>query len=582
MSMNEVGSISHQQKKQNTQTEQTAANRETTVEVFGSEHLATNTDLTADESNSLFEGTFLRSGSESSTSSAHSKPSYASVEELPDDIREQYPKTEDQEALLTLNDEQWEQACKLMDTKLTASSIVQIVQIFTPEQVDTIKLRAEELQDAAGGKDNVYGMAMGLDNYNPLSEYNLVSLDYDLTKRTTVLDKDLNVRSIEKVSEHTTEDGKTYRIQEAHDLKNNVLSKTRYDKDDETGFYSATYEIRSKIKPHGSMVSRELIKPSEIGGLYDVEVLDETGSRDVSKTDVSEGRVTVRREMESPDGTKTQYSYRDDPQGNRYMRYKITTPDGEVLMNNTKTFTVVDEHTFKSTFNDKSYTMTLEDDMLTVVDDSNPEDVTYIDTCDIEDNREKLVSALKQIPGDQLISIAKTTDKLVGIDSVLKSYYTPRGREIHSGDDPFVVLHEEGHAKDYQAFNLDNHSTFDRMISQDKDFQRIYQEEKDAFTEAFPDAQREHVDYFINTLTHYGGFFGGMKETIAESNAILETPRSPEILGLRTQYLQQYFPRTIAHLNTLLQENREHPDAAPMPLLTVPKLEVPEIKLPKR
>ncbi len=580
MSMNEVGRISAQNKKQPQTNEMQASEKETNVEIFGSEQLAVNTDLSADENNSLFEETFLRPKTE--TTSSTTKPSYASVEELPDDIKEMYPKKEDQEALLTLDDAQWEQACKLMDTKITAGSIVQIVKMFNPEQVDKIKTQAEQLQDAAGGKENVFGMVMGLDKYNPLTEYNLVSLDYDLTKRTTVLDKDLNVRSIEKVSEHTTEDGKTYRIQEAHDLKNNVLSKTRYDRSSTTGFYSPSYEIRSKIKPDGSMVSRELIKPSSIGGLYDVEYLDETGKKDISKTEVSKGRVTVRREMESPDGTKTQYSYRDDPQGNRYMRYKITTAEGEVLMNNTKTFTVVDENTFKSTFNDKSYTMTLEDDMLTVVDDNNPENVTYIDTCEIEGDREKLVSALKQIPGDQLIAISKTTDKLVGIDTVIKSYYSPKDREIHSGDNAFVVLHEEGHAKDSQVLNFDDMSTFDKMISQDKDFQRIYNEEKASFTEAFPDAQREHIDYFINTVTHYGGYFGGMKETVAESNAILETPRSHELLGLRTQYLQQYFPRTIAHLNTLLQEDREHPKSTPRPLLTVPKIELPEIKIPKR
>ena len=38
-------------------------------------------------------------------------------------------------------------------------------------------------------------------------------------------------------------------------------------------------------------------------------------------------------------------------------------------------------------------------------------------------------------------------------------------------------------------------------------------------------------------------------ETIAESNALLTTPKTHELLAIRSQYLQQYFPRTIALLD---------------------------------
>ena len=76
-----------------------------------------------------------------------------------------------------------------------------------------------------------------------------------------------------------------------------------------------------------------------------------------------------------------------------------------------------------------------------------------------------------------------------------------------------------------------------------------YDKEREAFNKAFPDTQRDHIDYFINKATHYGGELGGLGETIAESNALLTTPKTHELLAIRSQYLQQYFPRTIALLD---------------------------------
>lgn len=46
--------------------------------------------------------------------------------------------------------------------------------------------------------------------------------------------------------------------------------------------------------------------------------------------------------------------------------------------------------------------------------------------------------------------------------------------------------------------------------------------------------------------------FAGRKETIAETNALLNTYQSVDLLGSRTQYLQQHFPRTIAYLSEKL------------------------------
>lgn len=577
MSMNEIGGIQQPQiKKKQQDTATSANNSNTNLDVFASDNVAARVNLVADENNSLF-STNLKLSEDNATTETPTNET-AKSDDLPEDIKLKYPSAEDQKALKSLSAEQLEQAKKLMDTKIKAGNIVQIVQLFKPEQVDKIKEKAKEMETAAGGADKVFVMGLTNDKYDK-SSYNLVALNLDLSMQTTVLDKDLKTRSIERLSEHTTEDGKKYRIQEAYDIQNNTLSKIRYDFDEKYNTFKANYEIRSKIREDGSMVSREYTRPSQVAGIYDVEILDENGLRNPSKTKVKKnGRTTVRRDMESPDGTRTKYTYRDDPQGNRYSRYKITTQDGEVLMNNTKTFKVIDANTFKSTFNDNSYTMTIDGDILTVVDDNNPENTAKIDMSKIKGKKEAFIPVLKQMSGDQLIALSKTTDNLVGIDSVIKSYYDPKNHSINSGDDMFVVLHEEGHAKDFQTLSMWDSSSIQTLISRNKDLKTIFESETKAFNQAFPDAQREHVDYFINTLSHYGGPSGGIQETVAESNAILETPRSNELLGLRSQYLQQYFPRTIAKLNELLSENRER--GANYPKIKLPPINIPPIQIP--
>ena len=585
MSTNEVGSITRQQLKRNQEQSDNTINSENSpeIEVFASDNVSARVNLNADETNSLFENTTLHATRENGALSVNSDTQ--AVTELPDDIKQRFPSQKDQEALKNLSEAQLEQARKLMDTRFSGQNISQIVQIFKPEQVDKIKQQATEMEELSGGKENVYMMALGNDKYDQ-SAYTLSALNFDLSLKTNVLNKDLTTRSIEDVTEHTTEDGKKYRERNAYDLGTNTLSKTRYDYDEKNRTYVTSYEIRSKIRDDGSMVSRELIKPSSVAGIYDIEVLTEDGVKDVSSVKQRKnGRTTVRKDMESPDGTRTEYLYRDTPDGNRYSRYKITDKDGNVLMNNTKSFKVVDENTFTSSFNDESYTMTVSDNILTVKSETDETKTAQIDLSAIQGNKEELIPILKQMSGDQLIALSKTTDKLVGIDSVIESYYSAKTREIHSGDDMFVVLHEEGHAKDFQTLNLlDMLGSESTMISRDDDLYKVFNQEKQAFNQAFPDAQREHIDYFINTLTHYGGYMGGLQETVAESNAILETPRSHEMLGLRTQYLQQYFPKTIAKLNELLSEDRQRAEQkmrVDFPEIKIPEIEIPDIEIPE-
>lgn len=264
--------------------------------------------------------------------------------------------------------------------------------------------------------------------------------------------------------------------------------------------------------------------------------------------------------MVSLDGTRTDYLYENDESGNRISDYKITDKNGKVLLKKSSTFEVVAPNKIISSNNDDKYEITLSDKTIDVKDLKRPErEVVTLDIDKkIQGNKKKILASLKEMPGEELIKVAQSTKTLVGIDSPLESYYAPADKSIHSGDQLFVVLHELGHARDMRDVNLNSslklNETIGKAIFADEKLNKTFEEEKKNFNKAFPDAQRDHIDYFINTLNHYGGEVGGLRETIAESNALLTTPKTMELLAIRSQYLQQYFPRTIAHLSETLNK----------------------------
>ena len=75
-----------------------------------------------------------------------------------------------------------------------------------------------------------------------------------------------------------------------------------------------------------------------------------------------------------------------------------------------------------------------------------------------------------------------------------------------------------------------------------------FEAEKAAFNEAFPLAQRDHISYFIKTSEYKDG----LQEAIAETNALLNTKNTEDLFSIRSQYLQQYFPKTIVLLAQMM------------------------------
>ncbi len=450
------------------------------------------------------------------------------------------------------------EAKPLIKTQLSGENVAIIA--CTPAlegKTDKVASKVLDMEKAMG--DNLKEIVFNGNAYDT-SEYLIQASTKDNQINTELLDKNLKREAIENMSLCQSK-GQVYQIKKVNDLRNNTISKVRLSIDDE-GYPTATHEIRVVKDKAGNVVRKEYTSPSEVNGVFDIRYVDAKGKETVvssGKIDKKTGETTIKKNMVSLDGTKTDYAYYDDPQGNRIVDYKITDKNGKVLLNNSSTFEVVNENHFVSTKNNQKYDILVDQHDINVTDMNNPKRKARISIDrQIKGDKKEILKSLKAMPGEELFKVAESTKKLVGSKDVLESYYDPGDKSIHSGSNLFVIMHELGHARDFR--DVDGSSdeaytnTLFKSMSENKDIQKVYDEERNAFNKAFPDTQRDHIDYFINKATHYGGELGGLGETIAESNALLTTPKSHELLAMRSQYLQQYFPKTIAMLDKVSNE----------------------------
>ena len=447
----------------------------------------------------------------------------------------------------------------LTKTSLSPENILALKN-FKPQFLEKVSDRVAEVEKDACN-NNVKQIVFTADNADR-SAFNIVAKDNKNTVHSVLVDKNMNKDAVETSNIYRTKKGNIYQIKKVNDLRNNTISKVRLQAD-ENGYPMVTHEVRVIKDKNNKVVRTEYTSPSEIAGIFDIKYQYPNGKEEVvssGKFDKKTGITSIKKNMVSLDGTRTDYLYENDENGNRISDYKITDKNGKVLLNKSATFEVVSPNKIISSNNDNKYEITLSDKSIDVKDLKHPErEVVTLDIDKkIQGNKKAILASLKEMPGEELIKVAQSTKTLVGIDSPLESYYSPADKSIHSSDQLFVVLHELGHARDMRDVNLNStlkfKETIGKAIFTDEKLYKTFEEEKANFNKAFPDAQRDHIDYFINTLNHYGGEFGGLRETIAESNALLTTPKTMELLAIRSQYLQQYFPKTIAHLSEALNK----------------------------
>ena len=147
------------------------------------------------------------------------------------------------------------------------------------------------------------------------------------------------------------------------------------------------------------------------------------------------------------------------------------------------------------------------------------------------------MTVLKQMSGENLLHINDKVKNFKVIDDLLGSCACYAGQDmgiIATGGNQFVTTHELYHLVS-QSMNVRN---ADKIFNLPKYVRNrisdTYQKELKLFLEHFPEAQRNHVNYFTNQLNP----ITSIEETIAEGGAALNTYNNLSSFSIRTEYLE--------------------------------------------
>lgn len=332
-------------------------------------------------------------------------------------------------------------------------------------------------------------------------------------------------------------------------------------------------------------VARETYTMSEVPGIYNVTETDALGRTKVitSAHKTPDGGIYISKNMTSLDGTTTTYRYSKSGDGNHVRMYnQITDKQGHPLSTVSRTYDRVNDTLAYSSVNGRQYTIE-QKGKNTVITDNFVNEQTVLNEKSFnvpfykkpllallgkvqgfspEQSKEQVTGdLLKTLPGDALINMSKDVKYIVPLKDDLDSAFMGYFGILNCKKDEFVISHELGHSMDtylkpeYKQMQAEMKAAAEagkpvpeflaNPIADNPEFQKEYFNERAMFIKAFPSFKEEYIDYFIFETD--GQSDRGRKETVAETNAMnSQKPIPPEILAMRTQVLQQYFPRTIA------------------------------------
>ena len=410
--------------------------------------------------------------------------------------------------------------------------------------------------------EDVESITFDEDEFSPKEEYRLKATLKGNDSHSEFYDKNANKLAEEDVKMYSKK-GNVYKIVKNIDYRNNTTTKVRSELD-RNGNIVVTDEVRIVKDKNNNVIRKEMMTHSPVEGAYDQKYVYPDGTEKIiskARQFKEDGKEIIQKDMNSLDGTRTQYKLEQDNKGNKSLKYKITDKDGNVLMNLNKTMQRISENKVRSTSGDKTYDVTFEKDKITVEENGKEPTVIRISNSsffskglNVEGNKSEMLELMKKLPAEQLLALSDTVKTLNGLDKNECMMY-PTKKQIDTINEVFSVLHETGHAIDYRNSNMviGNVSS----IGTDYCLRDIYTKEREAFDKAYPNAQREHVSYFIKQSNHYDGKWGGLSEVIAETNALRDSYTTEMSLAPRVQYMQQYYPRTIAYINDKLENYKK-------------------------
>jgi len=439
---------------------------------------------------------------------------------------------------------------KLNDQKYNPKSIMTIMDL---SRTVTGDFDNKKFNDIVSHKDNL----------PPEEKQDIKSVDLELVE--DVLQQTITYKS-GKVSIEDFESSGSFGTLGQYENNKRVIESPSKEKTTYTKIYDAKRGVKSKSIAKdrrtvsditvfkdletGKTKKIEYVSSSQIPGILDLRERDIDGNVKVLSTGYldKDGNKIVKRDFKSFDDTRTQYDYKESPKGSNASDYTITDKDGNVLLYEHKTFDVIDDNHFKSSINGHNYDMNVDKDHFLTVTDDKQKTVSFDFDELTGDNYPVFKDVLKHIPGNEFFNMKKAGTKGILPLDYDNACYAP-SNYIFMGKSytkPSTYFHEFGHNKDVTVGPMGFYGP--SPMYKDYNFLKTSRREMNLYTKNFPSTQRNYIDYFVSHLGQ-ASQIGAKRETIAETNSILNTPyQDIKDLEFRTIYLQRYFPKTIAHL----------------------------------
>ena len=162
---------------------------------------------------------------------------------------------------------------------------------------------------------------------------------------------------------------------------------------------------------------------------------------------------------------------------------------------------------------------------------------------------------LKTLPADIISNVLLFADKLQinpqdDNDGAFMQGDESQMRGIETNLSNITICHELGHAYDFAG----NSSYETGLISSNPDLIAIYNDEMIKFMQEYPLLDQDVIEYFS---PNGGTIDTGLAEMVAESNLLFTTMLADDLTAERSYYLVKYFPKTIAKISQLMDEENK-------------------------
>lgn len=304
-------------------------------------------------------------------------------------------------------------------------------------------------------------------------------------------------------------------------------------------------ETIKKFNSSGELIENITTTPSEIEGVLNTNAIDKFGkTRTISSGQINRnGTLKVKGHLESLNGTKSEFYYVQTKAGDNRSTYRITSQNGEILLNKSQTLKKINDNTMISTHNGVSYKIEHNKDSIKVTN-LNTNKVDEINLLDLNINNTQSIELLKNLSGEELIKIKENISSIQHVENYMQSNFDHDTKVANIGENLHVALHEFGHGKEKAI--IDATGNIQKLrISDNETIQSVFRKEKELYEKYLCRKQQKHLDYFLNNSN---GERFGISEITAETNALLNTGIRNKYQAIRAQYIQQYFPETISEI----------------------------------